>query len=85
MSSEVHKYIEEALKNNKNLINAEVISFPYDKKTEVSTNLRLNSIKTWKLYDKSDAKEDGDQLRAVLGICFMFITLIVMGLYSNLT
>ena len=85
MSSEVHKYIEEALKNNKNLINAEVISFPYDKKTEVSTNLRLNSIKTWKLYDKSDAKEDGDQLKAVLGICFMFITLIVMGIYSNLT
>ena len=85
MSSEVHKYIEEALKNNKNLVNAEVISFPYDKKTNVSTNLSLNSIKTWKLYDKSDAKEDGDQLKAVLGICFMLITLIVMGIYSNLT
>tara|TARA_B100001057_G_scaffold360169_1_gene362469 strand:- start:752 stop:1009 length:258 start_codon:yes stop_codon:yes gene_type:complete len=85
MSSEVHKYIEEALENNKNLINAEVISFPYDKKTNISKNLSLNSIKTWKLYDNSDAREDGDQLRAVLGICFMFITLIVMGIYSNLT
>ena len=85
MSSEVHKYIEEALENNKNLINAEVISFPYDKKINASIDLKLNNIKTWKLYDKSDKREDGDQLKAVLGVCFMFFALIVMGLYSNLT
>ena len=85
MSSEVHKYIEEALENNKNLIDAEVINFPYDKKIDASINLKLNNIKSWKLYDKSDIKEDGDQFKAVLGVCFMFFTLIVMGLYSNLT
>ena len=32
MSSEVHKYIKEALDKNKNLLNAEVIDFPQDKK-----------------------------------------------------
>ena len=31
MSSEVHKYIEEALNKNKNLFNAQVLDFPNDK------------------------------------------------------
>ena len=81
MSSEVHKYIEEALDKKESLFNAEVISFPKDVKTE---NFEEINFKSWKLYDKSNAKEDGDQLRAVLGICFMFSALISMGLYSNL-
>ena len=81
MSSEVHKYIEEALDKKESLFNAEVIDFPKDIKTE---NFEEKNFKSWKLYDKSNAKEDGDQLRAVLGICFMFSVLILMGLYSNL-
>jgi len=35
--------------------------------------------KFWKINDTSN----NDQLRAVVGICFMFGALIVMGLYSN--
>ena len=38
----------------------------------------------WKLYDKSNAQETGDQLKAVIGICFMFSVLLLLGLYSNL-
>ena len=34
----------------------------------------------YKINDKSN----DDQLRAVVGICFMFGTLILLGLYSNL-
>ena len=84
MSSEVHKYIEEALEKNKNLFNAELINFPSDKKVEILKNLTVDDNKTWKLYDKSNINEDGDQLKAVLGICLMFSALIIMGLYSNL-
>ena len=84
MSSEVHKYIEEALEKNKNLFNAELINFPSDKKVKILKNLTVNDNKTWKLYDKSNINEDGDQLKAVLGICLMFSALIIMGLYSNL-
>ena len=81
MSSEVHKYIEEALDKKESLFNAAVIDFPKDIKIE---NFEEKNFKSWKLYDKSNAKEDGDQLRAFLGICFMFSVLILMGLYSNL-
>tara|TARA_B100000902_G_C26799211_1_gene663675 strand:+ start:15 stop:272 length:258 start_codon:yes stop_codon:yes gene_type:complete len=84
MSSEVHKYIEEALEKNKNLFNAELINFPSDKKVKILKNLTVDDNKTWKLYDKSNTDEDGDQLKAVLGICLMFSALIIMGLYSNL-
>ena len=35
--------------------------------------------KFWKINDISN----NDQLKAVVGICFMFGALIVMGLYSN--
>jgi len=84
MSSEVHKYIEESLEKNKNLFNAELINFPNDKKTKPQKNLELNNNISWKLYDKSNTKEDGDQLKAVIGICLMFSALIIMGLYSNL-
>ena len=84
MSSEVHKYIEDALSKKENLFNAEVISFPKDTKTDSYQNFKEENFKFWKLYDKSNSKEDGDQLRAVLGICSMFLALIIMGLYSNL-
>ena len=40
------------------------------------------SLGYWKLYDKSDTKEDGDQIRAVFGICFMIGVLFTLGCYS---
>tara|TARA_Y100000389_G_C16952466_1_gene267134 strand:- start:49 stop:294 length:246 start_codon:yes stop_codon:yes gene_type:complete len=79
MSSEVHKYIEESLKKNENLFNAEVINFPKDQKIN---DIKKSNIKTnnfWKISDKSN----DDQLKAVIGVCFMVGALIVMGLYSN--
>tara|TARA_B100000902_G_scaffold394158_1_gene449902 strand:+ start:2296 stop:2544 length:249 start_codon:yes stop_codon:yes gene_type:complete len=80
MSSEVHKYIEEALDKKKNLFNAEVINFPNDKKIDDENNSKMmanNNV--WKISDNNNV----DQLRAVTGICLMFVTLILIGLYSN--
>ena len=68
-----------------NLFDAEVISFPNEIKINTSNDLKIDNYKTWKLYDESNTKEDGDQYKAVLGICFMVSVLLIMGLYSNLT
>ena len=38
----------------------------------------------WKLYDKNDPEEDGDQVRAVFGICFMIAVLFSLGCFSLL-
>ena len=84
MSLKVHKYIEVALEEKKKLYNAEVINFPKDKNFNKSENISLKDYNFWKLYDKSNAKEDDDQLKAVIGICFMFMSLLLMGLYSTL-
>ena len=53
---------------------------------------RLNNVSKeqndtgyWKLNNPTDPKEDNDQLKAVTGICFMFMTLLITGLYSFLT
>tara|TARA_B100000575_G_scaffold57208_1_gene43066 strand:- start:516 stop:770 length:255 start_codon:yes stop_codon:yes gene_type:complete len=82
MSSELHKYIETSLEK-KNLVNAKLISFPQDKSLNNSTDFDNGKLGFWKLYDKSHKNEDGDQLRAVTGICFMFTVLVLLGLYSN--
>jgi hypothetical protein len=74
MSSEVHKYIETALNSKKNLFESEVIDFPNNKK--------LENFSTWQLYNKSDIEDDGDQLKAVTGVCFIFSILTILGLYS---
>jgi hypothetical protein len=79
MSSEVHKYIEDRLEKNANLFNAEVINFPNDVKVDSVKISKTKIDKFWKINDTSN----NDQLSAVVGICFMFGALIVMGLYSN--
>jgi hypothetical protein len=84
MSSEVHKYIKTALDKKEILFNAKVINFPNDITLEASKNSKISNNNVWKLYDKSDAKEDGDQLKAVTGICFMLGALFIIGLYSNI-
>ena len=83
MSSELHKYIETAIDKKENLFDAEIINFTNENKLTNSHNLKSNDYNFWKLYDKSSTSEDGDQLRTVIGICFMISTLIIMGLYSN--
>ena len=79
MSSEVHKYIEDRLEKNANLFNAEVINFPNDVKVDSVKISKAKIDKFWKINDTSN----NDQLSAVVGICFMFGSLILMGLYSN--
>ena len=79
MSSEVHKYIEDRLEKNANLFNAEVINFPNDVKVDSAKISKVKIDEFWKINDTSN----NDQLSAVVGICFMFGALIVMGLYSN--
>ena len=79
MSSEVHKYIEDRLEKNANLFNAEVINFPNDVKVDSVKISKTKIDKFWKINDISN----NDQLSAVVGICFMFGALILMGLYSN--
>ena len=79
MSLKVHKYIETALEKKKNLFNAEVFDFPKEKKIKVSNEFQFQNINIWKIKDKSNS----DQLRAVTGICFMLVSLIVIGIYSN--
>ena len=80
MSSELHNYIEEALDKKKDLFNATVINFPNDKKIDQKQDLDKNNNDIWKISDKSN----NDQLKAVIGLCFMFGALVVIGLYSNL-
>ena len=79
MSLKVHKYIETALEKKKNLFNAEVLDFHKEKKIKVSNEFQFQNINIWKIKDKSNS----DQLRAVTGICFMLVSLIVIGIYSN--
>ena len=80
MSSEVHKYIEESLKKNQNLFDAEVINFPKDKKNLNIKDFKTKTEKIWSINDKSN----DDQRKAIIGFCFMVGILIVTGLYSNL-
>ena len=84
MSSEVHKYIETALEKKAHLFNAEVINFTKEKNLNNSKKREVNDHFVWTLYDKSNKNEDGDQLRAVIGICFIMTVLTLVGLYSSL-
>tara|TARA_B100000282_G_C31377816_1_gene329824 strand:- start:167 stop:412 length:246 start_codon:yes stop_codon:yes gene_type:complete len=80
MSSELHKYIETAIDKRQKILNAEVLNFPSEKRLNETKNFTVDTYKFWKINDESN----GDQLKAVTGICLMFGALIVMGLYSNL-
>ena len=84
MSSEIHKHIEQSLEKKINLFNAEVINFPLEKKKDTTKYFETTNNNIWKIYDKSNANEDRDQLKAVIGICLTFGSLFLMGLYSNL-
>jgi len=80
MSSEIHKYIETALDKQDALFKAEVINFPKEKNLPNIGLKKFDNKDVWKINDESN----DDQLKAVAGICFMFVALIIMGLYSNL-
>ena len=79
MSSELHKYIENAIEKKTNLFDAEVLDFPVDKKK--LKNSELDKKDYWKINEQAN----NDQFKAVTGICFMLGFLLVMGLFANLT
>ena len=79
MSSELHKYIETAIEKKQNLFNAEVLNFPNDINKENTKKFSKRKLNFWNISDKSNI----DQLRAVTGVCFMFVALVVMGVYSS--
>ncbi len=80
MSSELHKYIENAIEKKSNLFEAEVLDFPKDKNIKTSENFELVIKNHWKISDSSN----DDQLKAVTGICLMFGFLFIVGLLANL-
>ena len=80
MGSEVNKFIEKTLEKNQNLFNAEVITFPSEKKLRTSENLKNNVLNHWRINDRSNQ----DQLNAIIGVCFMIGALTLVGLFSNL-
>ena len=51
-------------------------------KENLIDSVNRSYIKRWSLYDKKNPKEDGDQLKTVIGICFMIITLSCVGAVS---
>ena len=81
MSSELHKYIENAIEKKEKLFNAEVLNFPKDKKIKVSNNRKLDKEGYWKINDNSNS----DQLKAITGICLLFGFLLILGIVANLT
>ena len=80
MSSEIHKHIEKTLDQKESLFNARVINFPNEVKIDNSNDSKSKDNNFWKINDESNS----DQLKAVIGVCFMFGTLIIMALYSTL-
>ena len=80
MSSEIHNYIETALDKQDVLFNAEVINFPKETNVNNVELKKLDNQNVWKINDETNV----DQLKAVIGICFMLGALLIMGLYSTL-
>ena len=80
MSSELHKYLKSSIEEKQNLFNANVIEFPNEKKAINFKEAEINKNDFWSITDKSNS----DQFKAVTVICYMFLSLILMGLYSNL-
>ena len=80
MSSEVHKYVETALKKRERILSAKVLNFPNEENKLDFKDFENKSYDFWKISDKSNI----DQLKAVTGICFMIGILIISGLYSSL-
>ncbi len=83
MSSEVRQYIIENASKNSEIFSAQLLKLPIKKKLKSKTP-NLDKCAYWKLYDKTNIHEDGDQLRAVTGICLVLGVFSFIGLYSSL-
>ena len=84
MSSEVRQYIIEEASNKSEIFSAQLLKLPIKKKILKSKTTNLDKFAYWKLYDKTNIHEDGDQLKAVTGICLVLGVFTFIGLYSSL-
>ena len=75
----------ENLKANQiqNTINQSDIGYYIEERLDNYSNSNSNKG-FWKLYDKNNVNDDGDQIRTVFGICFTFLSLLILGSYSCL-
>ena len=84
MSSEVRQYIIEDASKKSEIFSAQLLTLPIKKKILTSKTTNLDKFAYWKLYDKTNIHEDGDQLKAVTGICLVLGVFSFIGLYSSL-
>ena len=84
MSSEVRQFIIEDASKNSEIFSAQLLKLPIEKKILKSKTTNLDKFAYWKLYDKTNIHEDGDQLKAVTGICLVLGVFSFIGLYSSL-
>ena len=84
MSSEVRQYIIEDASKESEIFSAQLLKLPIKKKIFKSKTTNQDKCAYWKLYDKTNIHEDGDQLKAVTGICLVLGVFSFIGLYSSL-
>ncbi len=84
MSSEVRQYIIEDASKKSEIFSAQQIKLPIKKKNLISKTTNLDKCAYWKLYDKTNIHEDGDQLKAVTGVCLVLSVFSFIGLYLTL-
>ena len=65
-------------------MNGSEISSYIEKSLNNFSTTKINNEGYWRLYNRDNPNEDGDQVKAVSGICFTFATLFVLGTYSCL-
>ena len=83
MSSEVRQYIIEDAYKNSEIFSAQLLKLPIKKKKIILKSSYLDERAYWKLYDKTSIHEDGDQLKAVIGVCLVLSVFSLIGLYSS--
>ena len=74
MSSEIRQYIIADASKKSEIFRAQVLKLPIKKKFLTSKTSNLDKCAYWKLYDKTNIHEDGDQLKAVTGICLVSVS-----------
>ena len=84
MNSEVRQYIIEDASKKSEIFSAQLLKLPIKKKILKSKTTNQDKYAYWKLYDKTNIHEDGDQLKAVTGICLVLSVFSFIGLYSSL-
>ena len=76
----------ENLKSNQfqDAVNGSEISSYIEKSLNNFSTAKNSNEGYWRLHNKDNPNDDGDQLKAIFGICFTFISLFILGTYSCL-